>query len=117
MLLAAEGGYQAFELGRAEWGWLIFAAITAVVAIFVGVVLSRGVMRADADRDGLVVSGDAVRGFDECLDELLGRPGARRVGGVSAPDDDPACRVDERGLHGSPPEVQPDVPPVGHART
>ena len=48
MLLAAEGGYQAFELGRAEWGWLIFAAITAVVAIFVGVVLSRGVMRADA---------------------------------------------------------------------
>ena len=48
MLLAAEGGYQVFELGRAEWGWLVFAAITAVIAILVGIVLSRGVIRADA---------------------------------------------------------------------
>ncbi|OFW67455.1 MAG: sodium-translocating pyrophosphatase [Actinobacteria bacterium RBG_16_68_21] len=48
MLLGAEGGYQAFELGRAEWWWLVFAAVTAVLAIVVGVVLSRGVMRADA---------------------------------------------------------------------
>ena len=48
MLLGAEGGYQRFELGGAEWGWLVFAAITAVIAILVGIVLSRGVMRADA---------------------------------------------------------------------
>ena len=47
MLLGAEGGYQAFELGRAEWAWLVFAAITAVIAILVGIILSRGVLRAD----------------------------------------------------------------------
>jgi hypothetical protein len=28
-LLAAEGGYQAFELGGAEWFWLAFSAGTA----------------------------------------------------------------------------------------
>ncbi len=48
MLLASEGGYQVFELRTADWWWLVFAAITAVIAILVGVVLSRGVMRADA---------------------------------------------------------------------
>ncbi|MFH1105500.1 MAG: sodium/proton-translocating pyrophosphatase, partial [Actinomycetota bacterium] len=51
MLLGAEGGYQAFELGRAEWAWLVFAAITAVIAILVGIILSRGVLRADTGSD------------------------------------------------------------------
>src|SRR6476661_5921895 len=40
-VLAAEGGYQAFNLSGSEWGWLIFAA---VVALLLGVVLMRGVL-------------------------------------------------------------------------
>jgi K(+)-stimulated pyrophosphate-energized sodium pump len=47
VVLAAEGGYQEFVLGTTEWWWLIFAAVTAVVALLVGLVLSRGVLAAD----------------------------------------------------------------------
>src|SRR6478735_769064 len=43
-VLAAEGGYQAFNLSGSEWGWLIFAAAVAVVALLLGVVLMRGVL-------------------------------------------------------------------------
>ncbi len=46
-ILAAEGGYQEFTLGTAEWAWLWVAAATAVLALIVGVVLSRGVLKAD----------------------------------------------------------------------
>ena len=45
--LAAEGGYQEFTLGSAEWAWLWVAAATAVLALLVGVALSRGVLKAD----------------------------------------------------------------------
>ncbi|HJR87936.1 MAG TPA: sodium/proton-translocating pyrophosphatase, partial [Acidimicrobiia bacterium] len=46
-VLAAEGGYQEFVLGGAEWTWLIVSAITAVIALIVGFLLSQGVIRAD----------------------------------------------------------------------
>ncbi|MGH2807361.1 MAG: sodium-translocating pyrophosphatase [Actinomycetota bacterium] len=46
-VLAAEGGYQEFTLGGTEWFWLIFAAVTALIAIAVGFQLSRGVLAAD----------------------------------------------------------------------
>ncbi len=46
-ILAAEGGYQEFTLGPAEWAWLWVAAATAVLALLVGVILSRGVLKAD----------------------------------------------------------------------
>jgi K(+)-stimulated pyrophosphate-energized sodium pump len=46
-VLAAEGGYQAFELGGAEMFWLFFSAATAVLAIIVGFSLMRGVLAAD----------------------------------------------------------------------
>ena len=46
-VLAAEGGYQEFTLGSAEWLWLWVAAATAALALVVGVVLSRGVLKAD----------------------------------------------------------------------
>ncbi|MEY2567547.1 MAG: K(+)-stimulated pyrophosphate-energized sodium pump [Actinomycetota bacterium] len=46
-LLASEGGYQAFELGGAEWFWLVFSAGTAVLAIIVGFALRSGVLAAD----------------------------------------------------------------------
>ncbi|HEU4914979.1 MAG TPA: sodium-translocating pyrophosphatase [Acidimicrobiia bacterium] len=45
--LAAEGGYQEFTLGSAEWAWLWVAAATAVLALLVGAALSRGVLKAD----------------------------------------------------------------------
>jgi len=46
-VLAAEGGYQEFVLGSTEWAWLVISALTAVVALAVGFLLSRGVLRAD----------------------------------------------------------------------
>ncbi|HEU5003614.1 MAG TPA: sodium-translocating pyrophosphatase [Actinomycetota bacterium] len=47
MLLAVEGGYQAFKLGSAEWFWLFFSIGTAVLALIVGFSLSKGVLKAD----------------------------------------------------------------------
>ena len=46
-VLAAEGGYQRFNLAGGEWGWLIFSAAVALLAILVGIVLVRGVLAAD----------------------------------------------------------------------
>jgi K(+)-stimulated pyrophosphate-energized sodium pump len=46
-VLAAEGGYQRFVLAGGEWGWLIFSAAVAVLAILVGLILVRGVLAAD----------------------------------------------------------------------
>ncbi len=45
--LAAEGGYQEFELGGAELFWLYFSVGTALLAIFVGFALMKGVLAAD----------------------------------------------------------------------
>ena len=47
LLLAAEGGYQEFELGGTEMFWLFFAAGTALLAIIVGFSLMKGVLAAD----------------------------------------------------------------------
>src|SRR2546423_12256902 len=47
MTFAAEGGYQAFHLGRTEWFWLFFSVATALLAILVGFVLMRDVLKAD----------------------------------------------------------------------
>ena len=46
-VLAAEGGYQAFTLTSTEWMWLIFAAAVAVIALLLGVVLMRGVLKQE----------------------------------------------------------------------
>ena len=46
-VLAAEGGYQQFELGGAEWFWLFFSAATAILALLTGLYLMRGVLAAD----------------------------------------------------------------------
>ena len=46
-VLAAEGGYQSFELGGAEWFWLAFSAASALLALAVGYALMRGVLAAD----------------------------------------------------------------------
>ncbi|MFP5318649.1 MAG: sodium/proton-translocating pyrophosphatase, partial [Acidimicrobiia bacterium] len=47
MIIAAEGGYQAFELGGAEWFWLVFSAGTALLALAVGFTLMKSVLAAD----------------------------------------------------------------------
>ena len=47
VVLAAEGGYQVFHLGATEWAWLIFAICTALLALLIGFILSRGVLAAD----------------------------------------------------------------------
>jgi K(+)-stimulated pyrophosphate-energized sodium pump len=46
-ILAAEGGYQAFQLGGKEWFWLVFSAATALLALAVGFTLMKGVLAAD----------------------------------------------------------------------
>ena len=46
-IMAAEGGWQTFTLGSTEWFWLIFSAVTAVVALLVGLFLMRTVLAAD----------------------------------------------------------------------
>jgi K(+)-stimulated pyrophosphate-energized sodium pump len=47
VLLAAEGGWQEFHLGGAEWFWLIFSGVTALLAIAVGFGLMNNVLAAD----------------------------------------------------------------------
>jgi K(+)-stimulated pyrophosphate-energized sodium pump len=47
VVLAAEGGYQAFHLGGSEWVILIGSLLTAVLAILVGVMLMRTVLAED----------------------------------------------------------------------
>ena len=61
MIIAAEGGYQAFELGGAEWFWLVFSAITALVAIAVGFALMRGVLAADQGTPKMVEIATAIQ--------------------------------------------------------
>jgi K(+)-stimulated pyrophosphate-energized sodium pump len=45
--LAAEGGYQSFVFSNTEKTWLVIALVTAVFGLSVGLVLMRGVLRAD----------------------------------------------------------------------
>jgi K(+)-stimulated pyrophosphate-energized sodium pump len=47
LLLAAEGGYQEFELGGTEMFWLFFSVATAFLAIGVGFALMKGVLASD----------------------------------------------------------------------
>jgi K(+)-stimulated pyrophosphate-energized sodium pump len=45
--LAAEGGYQSFVFSSTEKLWLVIALVAAVFGLAVGLVLMRGVLRAD----------------------------------------------------------------------
>ncbi len=60
-VLAAEGGYQAFELGGAEWFWLFFSVATALLAIVVGVALMRGVLAADQGTPKMIEIATAIQ--------------------------------------------------------
>ena len=61
VVLAAEGGFQEFTLGTAEWFWLIFAAVTAVIALIVGLALSRTVIRADQGTPKMIEIAKAIQ--------------------------------------------------------
>ena len=50
-VLAAEGGFQEFTLGGAEYLWLYFSVASAVLALVVGYVLRCGVLAADQGTD------------------------------------------------------------------
>ena len=54
LVLAAEGGYQVFTLGGAEWFWLIFSVVTALLAICVGFFLMKGVLAAETGTPTMV---------------------------------------------------------------
>jgi len=60
-VLAAEGGYQAFELGGEEWFWLLFSAGTALLAILVGFSLMRGVLAADQGTPKMIEIATAIQ--------------------------------------------------------
>jgi K(+)-stimulated pyrophosphate-energized sodium pump len=52
-LLAAEGGYQGFTLSGAERTWLVVVLIVALFGIATGIVLMRGVLRADQGTEAM----------------------------------------------------------------
>ena len=60
-LLAAEGGWQDFELGGGEWFWLIFSAATALLALGVGFSLMRGVLAADQGTPKMIEIATAIQ--------------------------------------------------------
>jgi K(+)-stimulated pyrophosphate-energized sodium pump len=60
-ILAAEGGFQSFKLGGTEWFWLVFSAITAIVAIGVGFALMRGVLASDQGTPSMIEIAKAIQ--------------------------------------------------------
>src|SRR6478672_8106145 len=60
-VLAAEGGYQQFELGGAEWFWLLFSAATALLAILTGLYLMRVVLAADEGTPKMIEIAKAIQ--------------------------------------------------------
>jgi len=61
MNLAAEGGYQLFELGSTEWLLLWASAATAILAILVGFWLMRGVLAADQGTPSMIEIATAIQ--------------------------------------------------------
>jgi len=57
----AEGGYQEFTLGSGEWFWLIFSAVTALLAIAVGFFLMKGVLAADQGTPKMIEIAKAIQ--------------------------------------------------------
>ena len=61
LILAAEGGYQEFELGGTEWFWLFFSAAAALLAIGVGFLLMKGVLAADQGTPKMIEIASAIQ--------------------------------------------------------
>ncbi len=61
LILAAEGGYQKFDLGSTEWYWLAFCAVTALLALAVGFGLVRGVLASDQGTPKMIEIAGAIQ--------------------------------------------------------
>ena len=61
LVLAAEGGYQSFELGGTEWFWLVFSVASALLALAVGYALMRGVLAADQGTTSMIEIAKAIQ--------------------------------------------------------
>src|SRR5881398_1791089 len=70
--LAAEGGYQVFNLAGGEWFWLILSACTAILAIVIGFVLRQGVLGAEAGTPAMI---EIARSIQVGARAYLDRPG------------------------------------------
>jgi K(+)-stimulated pyrophosphate-energized sodium pump len=60
-LFAAEGGYQEFTLRGGEWFVLIGSALTALLALGVGLVLMKGVLAADQGTPKMIEIAKAIQ--------------------------------------------------------
>ncbi len=60
-LIAAEGGWQDFDLKGGEFFWLYFSAATALLALAVGLVLVKGVLAADEGTPKMVEIARAIQ--------------------------------------------------------
>jgi K(+)-stimulated pyrophosphate-energized sodium pump len=60
-LFAAEGGYQDFTLRGGEWFVLVGSALTALLALGVGLVLMRGVLAADQGTPKMIEIAKAIQ--------------------------------------------------------
>ena len=60
-ILAAEGGYQAFELGGTEWALLAFAAGVGLLALLVGASQIKGILAKDQGTDKMIEIAGAIQ--------------------------------------------------------
>jgi K(+)-stimulated pyrophosphate-energized sodium pump len=60
-LLAAEGGFQDFTLRGGEWFVLVGSALTALLALGIGVLLMQGVLRADQGTPKMIEIAQAIQ--------------------------------------------------------
>ena len=60
-VLAAEGGYQAFNLGPTEWWLLVFAGLTAILALGVGFALMKDVLAQDEGTPKMIQIAKAIQ--------------------------------------------------------
>jgi len=60
-VLAAEGGYQAFNLGPTEWWLLVFAGLTAILALGVGFALMKDVLARDEGTPKMIQIAKAIQ--------------------------------------------------------
>ncbi len=60
-VLAAEGGWQEFTLGSAEWAILAFSGLSALLAIAVGVYLSKDVLSRDQGSPKMIEIAKAIQ--------------------------------------------------------
>ena len=61
LLLASEGGYQAFHLGSGDKLVLLFSGVTALLAIAVGFFLAKGVLAADQGTPKMIEIAKAIQ--------------------------------------------------------